>query len=357
MDPRLPTELVEIVIKNIAPTDKATLGKCGLVSRTWLTLSRSILFSCVSIRMKHEKLLNNLEISTFPPFVREMNLHPDVIDEPWMKTRMPKLLHQLTALNTLRVHYVKPHYPEGLLPAFSALKQLELFFDHPPTGAFGLPAFLRRVCAFPALERFKISTEADYNFTGPFFFPDRATLEPLTHLHTLDLDYPMMNAQVIAYILSSTPRPPLTTLNLMLRSDDDHLHDCLRAAGSALHTLSLSFPAAAPHDLRVRHLLTTPPLATGLRSLRLRSPHRLIFAIAAHLLSLVLRAANLEELVIEIEAGSAPLDVPDEVSVGELERVLDTLPAFKTLRIYAPPTWSQRIPAPLLRRAGGFIEI
>ncbi|KAJ7107910.1 hypothetical protein C8R44DRAFT_885300 [Mycena epipterygia] len=361
MDTQIPPELVELVIKNIDPTDKSTLGKCGLVSRTWLALSRPILFSCVRIDMKHEKLLNNLGHATFPPFVREVNLWPDVIDEPWMKKRMPKIIPQLTALNTLRLHHVNPHYPERLLPEFSALKQLELVFDRPPAGGFGLPAFLRLACAFPVLERFKISTESEYNHIGPFILPDRAALGSLAHLHTLDLDYPMVNAQIIAYIIGFTPPPPLTMLNLVLRSDSDRLHECLRAAGPALRTLALSFPALVPRDLRVGRL-TTPPLATGLRSLRVRSPHREIFAIAAHLLSLVLRAANFEELVIEIEVGPAPLDgvfvaLPDEVPVGDLERVLDALPTFKTMRIYAPAEWRQRIPASLLRRASGFIMI
>ncbi|KAJ7779486.1 hypothetical protein DFH07DRAFT_950548 [Mycena maculata] len=170
--------------------------------------------------------------------------------------------------------------------------------------------------------------------------------------------------------MSAEPPPPLTTLLLILRSDSDGLDECLSAAGPGLRTLELSFGSEAPlrrcvisvcyslvHDTICRRppqgigRVTTPPRATDIRALRLRSPHRDILSrIATDLLSHVLRAPRLEELVVDIQADAPSRDVmPD----AELERVLVTLPAFHTLRIRAPAEWAGCIPSALLARAGG----
>jgi hypothetical protein len=51
--PRLPAELVDQVLGNLDPYchDKDTLLNCGLVSHTWLALSRSILFFSIFITL------------------------------------------------------------------------------------------------------------------------------------------------------------------------------------------------------------------------------------------------------------------------------------------------------------------
>ncbi|KAJ7456149.1 hypothetical protein FB451DRAFT_1407477 [Mycena latifolia] len=148
----------------------------------------------------------------------------------------------------------------------------------------------------------------------------------------------MLNVRVIEYILSENPPPPVTTLALVLRSDWDRLHECLRAAGPALHILELVFPERPAISV----CLLSPhwPAHDTLRSLSLRSPHRDILSITAHLLSVVLRAPYLESLVIDIEPGHEP---QEEVFTATLELVLETLPALKSLRIYAPAAWRVHI--------------
>ncbi|KAJ7653834.1 hypothetical protein B0H17DRAFT_1214544 [Mycena rosella] len=182
-------------------------------------------------------------------------------------------------------------------------------------------------------------------------FRDRLALEPLVHLRAVDIHYPMLNARLIAYTFSAVPPPRVERLVLVLRSNSNRLHECLHAAGAALRTLELTFPAEAPRDLRLGHVMTAP-LKTNLHVLHLSSPHRDIFAIAAHLLSLVRHAPHLEVLIIEIEAGDTPVD---EVSVEELERVLDALPALSCLRIHTLAEWHAHIPMSLLDRAGSVL--
>jgi hypothetical protein len=329
-------------------------------------LSRAVLFSSVIIDLTHEKLLSNLTGATFRPYVREITLHVEP-ENPWIKTRLPKLLAQFPAFKTLRLTHINPNYSTHLLPLFPALTQLTLAFRHPPAGDFGLPAILRLACAFPLLERLQITTEAEYNLTGPFNLPERTTLEPLPHLHTVHLDYPMLNARVLAYLAA----PALETLHLTLRSDSDSLHTCLRAAGPTLRTLVLCYPRDPPRDMRIGRLMT-PPLPTELRALRLCAPvpRHILVATAAHLLERVLTTPRLEELVIEIEridredevavkdgdegraslshmlqmrprlGPSAFADRPGEITgadnetLAALSSVLETLHAFKTLRIY-----------------------
>ncbi|KAJ7831803.1 hypothetical protein B0H13DRAFT_1915288 [Mycena leptocephala] len=133
---------------------------------------------------------------------------------------------------------IYPTYSTYLLPVFPALTQLTLALRHPLAGNFGLPAILRLACAFPLLERLQITTEAEYNLTGPFNLPECTTLVPLAHLHTIHLNYPMLNARVLAYLAA----PALEMLHLTLRSDSDSLHTCLRAAGLTLRTLVLCYP-------------------------------------------------------------------------------------------------------------------
>ncbi|KAJ7456146.1 hypothetical protein FB451DRAFT_1373013 [Mycena latifolia] len=339
-DPRLPPELVDLVIQNIDPADELTLRICGLVSHAWLEFSRPIVFSCMAIGpgKKREKALGKLEHTTFKSFV---------ITEPWVETRLPRMLSHFTALTTLRLTQLRIGYAGRLLPAFGALKQLELEL----MLAHSLPTVMELVCAFPLLVRLKIAIQEDYTSISPGALPARGALGPLVHLHTLDIDYPMLNMCVIEYILSANPPPPVTTLALVLRSDWDRLHECLRASGPALRTLELAFPVEAPRDLRIGRLMT-PPFESTLRSLRLRSPHRDILSIAAHLLSLVLRTPYLESLVIDIEPGHEP---QEEVFTTTLEIVLEKLPALKSFRIYAPAAWRAYIPASMLTRDASLV--
>jgi hypothetical protein len=87
----------------------------------------------------------------------------------------------------------------------------------------------------------------------------------------------------------------------------------------------------------------TPPLLIELRALDLRAPvsYRAHLEIAAHLLERVLAARHLEQLVIEVEESDPSSHSrfgehdPEQVNQAReaLNRVLETLPAFQTLRL------------------------
>ncbi|KAJ7834925.1 hypothetical protein B0H13DRAFT_2426382 [Mycena leptocephala] len=168
-----------------------------------------------------------------------------------------------------------------LLPIFPALTQLTLAFRHPLAGDFGLPAMLHLACTFPLLKRLQITTEAEYNLTGPFNLPERTTLEPLAHLHTVHLNYPILNTRVLA---SYAAYPGVV---LSARHPARHAH-------------------WAPHDAASAHGAPCSTLCAPV-------PRHILVATAAHLLERVLTTPRLEELGIEIER----IDREDEVATKD----------------------------------------
>ncbi|KAJ7891810.1 hypothetical protein B0H13DRAFT_2340428 [Mycena leptocephala] len=135
---------------------------------------------------------------------------------------------------------------------------------------------------------------------------------PLAQVRTVHLSLPRLNAPVLALLAP----PALDTLHLILKdSDPEAIHVAVRAAGNGLRALVLRF--------RTNLLLDRPatPLPTQLRS--------------------VLAVPSLEELVIETQE----FDMDEERDIGmrmsrdatraRLDRLLQTLPALKTVRIPA----------------------
>ncbi|KAF8134089.1 hypothetical protein K438DRAFT_1883662 [Mycena galopus ATCC 62051] len=106
--PRLPTEIVDQVLRNLDDTaDGHTLRCCGLVSHTWLVLSRTILFYSISvIRVKphNDFRIKAFNGATIRPYVRDVHLGVDPIAE-WTETHLPKLLSRFPELTTLRMTY------------------------------------------------------------------------------------------------------------------------------------------------------------------------------------------------------------------------------------------------------------
>jgi hypothetical protein len=148
------------------------------------------------------------------------------------------------------------------------------------------------------------------------------------------LSLPRLNAPVLALLAP----PALDTLHLILNdSDPEAIHAALCASGDGLRALVLR--------CRTNLLLDRPttPLPTQLRVLHLQAPLPCpaLISIAAHLLECVLAVPSLEELVIEPQE----FDMDGERDIGmtmsrdatrtRLERLLQTLPALKTVRIPA----------------------
>ncbi|KAJ7915211.1 hypothetical protein B0H13DRAFT_1872303 [Mycena leptocephala] len=217
---------------------------------------------------------------------------------------LPKLLAQFPACKKLRLER-----NWKLLRQLHVTNELELFGSPPPRNSDILTAFL------PSLA-------------------SRAGRTPLAQVRTVHLSLPRLNARVLALLAP----PALDTLHLILKdSDPEAVHVALRAAGDGLRALVLRF--------RSNLLLDRPatPLPTQLRVLHLQAPLPCpaLMAIAAHLLESVLAVPSLEELVIETQE----FDMDEERDIGmrmsrdatraRLDRLLQTLPALKTVRIPA----------------------
>ncbi|KAJ7676631.1 hypothetical protein DFH06DRAFT_1428254 [Mycena polygramma] len=163
----------------------------------------------------------------------------------------------------------------------------------------------------------------------PFVLPEHTTL---ANLHTVHIDYPILNAQILAAV---SP-PALDTLHLTLRdSDSGALQKTLRPVAARLRVLVLLYyfdrvfsTVSFPKDSGTAR--PEAPLLTNLRVLRLCSPlpTPALLSIATHLLAFVLAVPELEKLVIEPEGKGAI--VYDEERAA-LERVLLGVPSLKAL--------------------------
>ncbi|KAF7340347.1 hypothetical protein MVEN_01953900 [Mycena venus] len=345
--PRLPTEIVDQVLRNFdSHEDRRTLCDCGLVSHTWLVLSRTILFFSIFItpfRMtpNNDTLLKSFRGATVRPYVRDVRVGANPTAD-WTKTQLPKLLAQFPALTTLRLTD-----RWELLRQWEIYTELEFFLGTRPARKAGIVAKLHRAftITFPRFTRRKTTVDVQSSVVeadddGPFAIPERPPLDQLRIVH---IEYPAQNL----LILSLLAPPAFDTLHLTLHVYDreaESVHASLRAAGTGLRTLVLWFPL----DIRIGRPST--PLATTLRTLHLCArnfpvspwagapvpcPTDALILIAAHLLECVLIAPHLEELIIDT-------DVLDTDEIGavrrhaarvELDRVLRTLPTLNTVHI------------------------
>lgn len=353
--PRLPAELVDQVLRNFDPYDhdKGTLLDCGLVSHTWLTLSRSILFFSIFItpfrvRPNNDRLLKAFQCATIRPYVREIVLCVDPAAE-WTRNHLPALLAQFPEFTTLRFTKQWP-----LLRLFGICAELELLgipdpvdrLSPKPSPKSGVIARVRRAFTFSRFTRRKAtvilrSNSIEDDKPGPFVVHKRA---PLSQLSTIHIDYPTRDVPVLELLAP----PALTTIHLTLRECDEHpdaVHAYLRAVAPTLRTLVLSFPwqlwiecPSTPlpmPELRTLHIRPHDVLTlySGGRMIPCSMPA--VIMRAAHLLECVLAVPRLEELRIDAKVS----DWDDlaaaamEAARNELGRVLRTLPAMNTVRI------------------------
>ncbi|KAJ7479744.1 hypothetical protein FB451DRAFT_1449034 [Mycena latifolia] len=350
MSSRLPLELIELVLHNV--DDRRTLGRCGLVCKTWLTLTRPALFSSILLRMGNAhglaKLLRKPKANKFGPSVRKIILGNDyygpIIRHPWMQGTLPRLIEHFTGLTTLRLSDAES--PSHLLPAFRRIARLELMLS-------GInPCFtsiVSIICSLPLLQEFSLETVSVTNTQG--FRPLRDKLEPLEHLHTMRLDYPPLTASMIEYIMSAMPPPPVSSLYLVLRGDWTSVMESVRAAGPALRSLFLSFPD--PQGVLPRCYsdgASLPPITT----LRIRAPQDRLFPLTTRLISdghlftesleeLVLEANEAHESVVRVEldngdSAETPPPMPTEYMV-RFDAAASALHSLSVLRVYVPARW------------------
>jgi len=243
-----PSELTDIIINQLDPTDTKSLKAVALVCRDFVAASRSLLFSTITLtptttqqfyiltRSPHCTLTNRIQRLELGIPCWRFN-RPSVED-------LSKTVLTLTNLTSLRVSsYFLESIPldcplSSLTAAWPLLASVELlgiqFGSLGDTIAF--------ICAFPALEKLILLGVTWRRHTRP---PDGVSLPK--RLHTLRL---MSGSEdILEWMLSltspppSSTAPPISTLTL-----DDvtirqaHLiYDFISAVASTLHRLSIYF--------------------------------------------------------------------------------------------------------------------
>lgn len=190
--PSLPAEIVDQVLKNLdRDEDRGALCDCGLVSRTWLALSRSILFSSIAVRRGispyHDRLLEVHQGATIRPYVRSVRVCVNPTAK-WTINHLSNFLAQFPELSTLRL-------TEDWWLAIRAkmYTQLDRSRNEPSPGS-GIVARLRR--AFTKPPRFTRRKAC-----GPFIVQE--PLAPLAQLRTVHVEYPPVQCP--------RPSPPRTS--------------------------------------------------------------------------------------------------------------------------------------------------
>ncbi|KAJ7249791.1 hypothetical protein B0H12DRAFT_1234612 [Mycena haematopus] len=304
--PQVPPEIVDQILRELDPiADKNTLCTSALVSHIWLAHSRAILFFSIFIApfriATNDGTFNDLKgVATMHPYVRDIHLSVPPMSE-WTETHMSKLLAKFPECNTLRI------------PArWETVSQWEIRLE--------LGRLLRT--AVHSRRRAAARIYGDDDDAESPFVPDHAP-SLLAHLHTVHLDYPQHNVPILTLLAA----PSLHTLDLTIRESDpaaETLHASLRACGPALRTLVLRFPC----DLHIGQPsmpLPLPNLHTALRLHASGSDHSTPL--------MVYPVLCLPELVVETDVVSVS-GAGDECGAREeLDRVVRTLPALRTVRI------------------------
>ncbi|KAJ7110716.1 hypothetical protein C8R43DRAFT_162421 [Mycena crocata] len=259
---RLPVELKERILKNI--NKPSIFARYGLVCKMWLKLTRPMLFSCILLHAENveglAELLDIPEKATFTRFVRAVAFrHGDteIIGQPWKRDTLLYLLVHFPHFATLRLTYIDASYLKLLPTIFGRITCLELALPGKKCTPFA--HIVEMVCSFPLLEEFSFTATARPIGRGFKPLPElRTDFPPMAHLRKIHLDHkwPPVAARLLAYVIMriDTP-PPLEHLSLVL-SDPLHIYDCVRAAGPALRSLSITLPEVGMilpmHDAAVR---------------------------------------------------------------------------------------------------------
>ncbi|KAJ7162692.1 hypothetical protein C8R43DRAFT_991187 [Mycena crocata] len=335
----LPFELVDLILQNVE--DKRTLGRCGLVCKIWLQLTRPALFSKILLRMGNAHrlavLLRKPQKTTFTKLVHTIVFaHSDtaLIRHPWTRHTLPSLLQCLPHLTTLRLTSLDTSYAIHLSPVFSMISRLELCLTDPAPAPYAAVAWM--ICSLPMLEDVHLtSAAADNSRTPVFAIKPRRKLPPLVHLRTVHIEYAPLAAPLLKYIMLADPPPPLAALSF-IPGEGDNIHQCLRWAGTALAILTIAFPDGAAFAF------PAPPDPTPLlrvKTLRLRistsSPRELCHGAVQFLTGTHFSTPTLEELVLESttdDDGDVGPTTREEL-MPEVSSLARAVPSLRVVRV------------------------
>ncbi|KAJ7053349.1 hypothetical protein C8F01DRAFT_1375233 [Mycena amicta] len=355
--PRVPPEIQDLVINQVDPKDKRTLGACSLVCRTWLALSRPIHFRSIHLDLTYNhsnahayaKLFKRRR-QTFAAFVKEVVLQKR---HSWVCTVLPDLLRHSPAVDSLRLVHFTAFEPEDLHP-FSKITRLSLVdSDHWLPRSNSILSFLRQL---PLLTQLMLVTKVHIGLTVPLdVFPVLlpVSASPLStalaassdfqHLKILAMDMPVVPSVDILSRLRVSGAS-IEALSVVYRGNDGVLYEIIRTAGAALNRLIVILcpvTYARPHE----HREAQP---THLSVLRLCSTFTVdgLVSLAIEMLSHDMYNVRPQELVLEWADDSAseepvpPWDLDGfRRAVAKLDGMIYDLPDVLRLRILAPPKW------------------
>ncbi|KAJ6552837.1 hypothetical protein B0H19DRAFT_1072336 [Mycena capillaripes] len=319
-NPRLPPELVDLVLRGINYEHRHALYSCVLVSHNWL-----IHFSEILVGPPYDDtLFRAFAGATIRPYVSMIHLaiNPNC---QWIQNHILKFLAQFPNLTTLFLLYNRTEILASQLG--------HAIYRRPPHSrdsrerSFGInivDSAVTFMCHQIAM--------AEERQAKPFVVVENPIVSLLTQIRTVHLDYPEFNLRV----LSLLALPTIETFHLTLRHNTP-ISSSLPVAGPGTRTLELHI-----HQ-NFRDELPLTPLPTKVRALRIYCPPPFSAAIglAQILLKSVLSAPDLEELVIEaafpktLEAlCNSEFEMKRrEAARAELDLVLRPLAAFKTFRM------------------------
>ncbi|KAJ6483246.1 hypothetical protein C8R45DRAFT_299982 [Mycena sanguinolenta] len=233
-EPRLPPEIVDQILRKLDPVGaKHTLCTCALVSRTWLALSRPILFRSIFITAFRITVNNDtLDLvkrgTTIRPYVRDIGLCLPPTSE-WTQADVFKLLAKFPECTTLR-----------LTDRWEIIRQLEFYAElerllHEPAPQSSFLAKLRRAFGSSLFgRRRKPPPDSSATSAADDDTPPTPDLNPLARLHTLYMDWPRGNLPLLRLLAPTS----LHTLDLTLTSSPTPLTPPQR------HCTRLSAPQA-----------------------------------------------------------------------------------------------------------------
>ncbi|KAJ7051369.1 hypothetical protein C8F01DRAFT_1175179 [Mycena amicta] len=352
--PRVPPEIQNLVINQVDPKDKRTLGACSLVCRTWLALSRPIHFRSIHLDLTYNhsnahayaKLFKRRR-QTFAAFVKEVVLQKR---HSWVCTVLPDLLRYSPAVDSLRLLHFPAFEPEDLHPfskitrlslvdsdqwlpcsdsILSFLRQLPLL-THVMVASWVPPAYIGLTIP---LDTFRVLAPGSAASASPLNTDSAlAASSDFQYLKILELD--MVSPLDIVSRLSVSGAS-IEALSVVYRGNDGVLYDTIRTAGPALNRLT-TIPEpreAQPTHLAVLRLCTTFTMDS-------------LTSLAIKMLSHGMYNVRPQELVLECADDSAPeepvlsWDLDDFRRVGDkLDEIICNMPDVLRVRILAPPTW------------------
>ncbi|KAJ7053340.1 hypothetical protein C8F01DRAFT_1167138 [Mycena amicta] len=269
--PRVPPEIQELIINQVDPNDKRTLGACSLVCRTWLALSRPIHFRSIRLDLTfnqsnahaYAKLFKRRR-QTFAAFVKEVVLQRR---HSWVCTVLPDLLRHSPAVDSLRLLHFPAFEPEDLHP-FSKITRLSLVdSDHWLPRSDSILSFLRQLPLLthvmvvswvpPAhigltipLDTFRVLAPGSAASASPLNMESAlAASSDFQHLKILEMD---MVSPVDIVSRLSVSGASIEALSVVYCGNDGVLYDTIRTAGPALNRLTviLCFPVTYAHEQR-----------------------------------------------------------------------------------------------------------